>query len=53
MTTRELIRYSRRLWSVRTAPAHVNRHNRHAWVRAMLVLGDRWLFAKPVQKVTR
>lgn len=53
MTTRELIRYSQRLWSVPTAPARINRHNRHAWVRAMKVLGDRWLFAQHVQKVTR
>jgi hypothetical protein len=53
MTTRQLLRRARSLWRTPGVPERTNRYNRHAWVRAMQVLGDRWLFATRVQRVDK
>jgi hypothetical protein len=31
---------------------HIDRHNRKAWVRSVLFLGDKWILAKPVSRIT-
>ena len=49
MTTKQLVRHARELWNSPLVPTSVNRHNRRAWVRSVLRLGDRWL-AKPMDK---
>lgn len=38
--TKTLLRRARKLWTTR--------HNRHAWVRSVLMLGNKWLLATPV-----
>lgn len=46
-SARRLLKQARRLYSVPEVPAHINRHNRHQWVRSVSFLGDRWLLAVP------
>lgn len=50
-----MLRRVRRLFPSDSAPPHVVRHNRRAWVRSVRYLGDRWLLAVPVphQKAAR
>lgn len=31
---------------------HIDDHNRAAWVRAVTALGDKWLLAKQVERIT-
>lgn len=51
MTTKQLVRHARELWNSPLVPTSVNRHNRRAWVRSVLRLGDKWL-AKPMDKAS-
>jgi hypothetical protein len=46
-----LIRKAHTLWDNPLVPTHLRRHNRKAWVRSVLFLGDKWLLAKPVGRV--
>lgn len=46
-SARRLLKQARRLYSVPEVPEHINRHNRRQWVRAVSMLGDRWLLAVP------
>jgi hypothetical protein len=50
MNTKQLVRHARELWSNPLVPTSVNRHNRKAWVRSVLRLGDKWLLAQPVRR---
>lgn len=50
MSPKALLRRARRLYSVDYVPDHINRHNRHQYVRAVLSLGNKWLLAEPVAK---
>lgn len=45
-----LILRARKHFNNPLAPAHVNRHNQKAWVRSVLMLGEKWLLAKPVER---
>ena len=47
-TTR--LRQARRHFVHPMAPASVARHNMRAWVRALRMLGDRWLLAHPMER---
>jgi hypothetical protein len=51
MTVKELIRKSHDLWNSPLVPRRIARHNRKAWVRSVLFLGDKWLLAKPVTRI--
>lgn len=51
LTTKALLRHAQELWNTPIAPPHVQKHNRHAWVRSVLRLGDRWLLAKKVHRL--
>lgn len=31
---------------------HIDRHNQRAWVRAIRMLGNKWLLAKPMEKTS-
>ena len=42
MITLHLRRKARTLWD--------SPHNQRAWVRSILMLGDKWLLAKPIVK---
>lgn len=48
---KSLIRKAHTLWDNPLVPAHLRRHNRKAWVRSVLRLGERWLLAKPMGRV--
>ena len=47
---KSLIRQARKHYTNPYAPVHVNKHNQKAWVRAVLMLGDKWLLAKPIAR---
>jgi hypothetical protein len=36
------------LWN--SGDPKTDKHNRKAWIRSVLMLGDKWLLAKPVQR---
>jgi hypothetical protein len=50
MTEYELNQRAKQLWHC--GIASIDNHNRAAWVRSVLRLGDKWLLAKPVARVT-
>ena len=45
---KKLMRRARRLYN--SGMASVDRHNRRAWVRSVMWLGDKWLLAVPVRR---
>jgi hypothetical protein len=46
-----LIRKSHTLWDSPLVPQRLARHNRKAWVRSVLFLGDKWLLARKVERL--
>jgi hypothetical protein len=52
-STLTLRRKARALYANPEAPDTTNRHNQRAWVRSVLRLGERWLFATPINRPTR
>jgi hypothetical protein len=52
MTRSTLIlrRKARLLYANPNAPDATNRHNQRAWLRSVLCLGERWLFATPINR---
>jgi uncharacterized phage protein gp47/JayE len=52
MTTKHLMRRARELYNVDYVPAHINRANQRAWVRAVIGLGNKWLLSQPQGKLT-
>lgn len=51
MNTRQLVRRANRLWSSPTVPPEMNRLNKRKWIKAVQRLGDKWLLAKPVERL--
>jgi len=49
MNTRMLTK-ARELFNVGWAPAHTQRHNMRAWVKAVRILVPNWKLAKPLSK---
>jgi hypothetical protein len=49
--TKQLLKHARTLWNSPLVPRRTARHNRKAWVRSVLRLGERWLLAKPVGRI--
>ena len=43
-----LIERARKLWN--SGDPRLDRHNRKAWIRSVLYLGDKWLLAVQVQR---
>ena len=52
MNTYKLKRHAVKLWANPYAPRHIVRHNRRAWLRSVLRLGDKWLLAQQVRRIT-
>ena len=46
----EMLKHVRQLWNVPYAPAHINRANQRKWIRAVRMVGDKWLIKKFVEK---
>ena len=42
---------ARRLFQIDGVPSHTQRHNIRSWVRSVRYLGDKWLIAKPIDKL--
>jgi len=34
------------------SPRHTNRHNMRQWIKSVRFLGDKWLLATPVERLT-
>jgi hypothetical protein len=45
-----LLRRARILWA--SGDRRTDRHNQRAWVRSIRSLGDKWLLAQPVRRIT-
>ncbi len=45
-----LLKHARQLWNLRDVPRETNRLNALKWARAVTMLGDKWLLAKPVER---
>jgi hypothetical protein len=52
-STLTLRRKARALYANPDTPDAINRHNQRAWLRSVLRLGERWLFATPINRPTR
>lgn len=52
MHTQELRRKARKLYNNSMVSESINQHNQRKWVRAMLNLGENWLLAKQVKRVS-
>lgn len=50
ITTRELVTRSEELFNSEYTTEEINSANREKWVKSIMILGDRWLFAKPIPK---
>lgn len=50
MNTKAL-RHVRKLFCHENAPRSVQRHNCRQWVRSIRFLGDKWLLAKPINRI--
>lgn len=46
---KELMSRAHDLWN--SGDARLDRHNRKAWVRSVMQLGDKWLLVKPVTRL--
>lgn len=51
MNIKTLIRRGNELWNVPHASPRLNKRNKKAWVRSVLMLGDRWLLMKKIEKL--
>jgi len=51
-TTLSLAKRAVRLYSCDLVPKAINRANQRAWLRSVQMLGDKWLLAKPQEKVS-
>ena len=51
MNTEQLRRKARRLYNNSLVPQEVNQYNQRKWVRSVLQLGDKWLIAKPIERI--
>lgn len=54
MTTRQsqLLRQAIRLWSSPHVSKEINRHNQRQWLRSVQMLGDKWLLAKRMGRIS-
>ena len=52
MNTYKLKRHAVKLWNNPMVPRHIVRHNRRAWLASVLRLGDKWLLAQPIRRVS-
>jgi hypothetical protein len=51
MNTEQLRRKARQLYNNKLVSQEVNQYNQRKWVRSVLQLGDRWLVAKPIERI--
>lgn len=51
MNMYQLKRRAIKLWTVPNVPKRINRHNQRAWMASVIMLGNKWLLAKPVERL--
>jgi hypothetical protein len=51
LTPEQLRKKARKIYNNGMVPEHINQHNQRKWVRSVLQLGDRWLIAKPIERI--
>ena len=51
LTNQQLRRKARQIYNNDMVSDHINQHNQRKWVRSVLLLGDRWLVAKPIGRL--
>jgi hypothetical protein len=51
MNTEQLRRKARQLYNNKLVSQEVNQYNQRKWVRSVLQLGDKWLVAKPIERI--
>lgn len=49
MSAKQLMRRAKRLYNC--GVAEIDRHNRKAWVRSVMALGNKWLLAQHVGRI--
>lgn len=47
----KLLKMARRLWNNDIVPKEINRINQIKWAKSVILLGDRWLLAKYIDKL--
>lgn len=53
MTKTQLIKQALKLWNVKHVSRETNRANARKWLKAVEMLGDKWLLAKKVGRITQ
>lgn len=48
----ELLRHAVKLWNVPHVPREINRANARKWIASVERLGEKWLLAKKVQRIS-
>ena len=48
----KLLKHTRELFKTYNVPESTRREYRLKWVRSVRLMGDKWLLAKPVQRLT-
>jgi hypothetical protein len=46
----KMLRRVRQLWNSSLVTREINRANQRKWIRQVRILGDKWLFAKHVDR---
>jgi hypothetical protein len=47
-----MLRHVRQMWNVDYVPQEINRANQRKWVKAVRLLGDKWLLAQHNERKT-
>lgn len=47
-----MLRHVRQMWNVDHVSQETNRSNQRKWVRAIRLLGDKWLLAQHIERKT-
>jgi hypothetical protein len=53
MSKTQLVKHALKLWNVPYVPKEVNRANARKWIASVERLGDRWLLAKKIERITQ
>lgn len=53
MSRTQLVKHALKLWNVPHVPKEINRANARKWIASVERLGDRWLLAKKVGRITQ
>jgi hypothetical protein len=46
----KMLKQARELWNVEDVSRETNRINQRKWIKAVRMLGDKWLLSKPIER---